>query len=301
MKSALLFLCTLLVVMTSSACDHEKVRTDPIEDRVVKKDEFYLYNISEQQLGVYNKENMKWMPLHKEDNLFQYMFNNDSEYVVSGHSIDNQFVLLKLSEDRKNINKVFELSNDKDCFFPLASDGEKFYYVLYEDEKNTEVIKRSIFTLDENNHVELVKRTDDLITSGLIIDQLLYYTVFDPDKEKYSVYSIDLNQKENEPELVKTNLEARELYRIGNELYFSSRDKIFNNKESFEKKSENFFVGNLMIQIYTDPINGLICTVTNVVNKKVMHTFENPINFEVNDNVLTLYCEGHIYKISTAD
>lgn len=296
MRATFSFLCMFLVVIISTACNNQKEAL-PFQDKVIQGNERYVYNVSKQQMGIYNEEKSHWIPLYEEENVFQYVFNQDSEYVVSGHSTNNQFVLLKLNEDRKELNQIFDLNNNQDCFFPLASDGKQFYYVLYEDERNTEIIKRSIVTFDEKNQMKIIRTTHDLITSGVIIDQFLYYTVYDRDQKYYAVYSIDLNDGEKEPKLIKTNLETRELYKMGHELLFSSRDKIFNDKRSFEKKEDNFFVDHYLIQMGAEPGNGLVGTVTNTESKKVIHTFKNPINFELNGEVLKFYCEGQIYKI----
>lgn len=231
------------------------------------------------------------------DNLFQYVFENDSEYVVSGHSIKNGFVLLKIGKGRTQLTKVFDLNNNNDCFFPLAHKGGRYYYVLYEDEKNTEQIKRSIFTFDENYKMQKILSTNQLITSGLIIDESLYYTVYEPDKDHYVVYSIPLNEAVKQPQLVKSDLETRDLYNIGNELFFSSRERIFNDKKTFEKKYENFVVGNLLIQMYDDANNDMACSITDMNSNKVINIYKQPINFEVKGRFLYLYCEDNLYEI----
>ncbi|KAJ51191.1 ABC-type transport system involved in multi-copper enzyme maturation permease subunit [Clostridium tetanomorphum] len=304
MKKKLFFLFIIFFIVICSACNNESVNSNAIQynHQELNKNEIFLYNIPEEKLGIYDKNRCEWRPLYPKDNLFQYVFNNESKYVVSGHSIENGFVLLKVDENRKSIRKIFDLNNNNDCFFPLANDNNNFYYVMYEDEKNTKNIKRTIFTFDKNNKIHTILNTNDLITSGIIINGFMYYTVCNPNKESYSVYSIDLsNEGEKKAKIVKSDLETRELYNIDNKLYFSSKDKIFNDDQSFDKKYENFFVKNLLIQMYSDSNNDMICSVMDIKTKKIIDKFKYPINFEVKDNLLYIYCNNNIYKLTIGE
>jgi len=261
----------------------------------------FLYSIPDQKLGIYNKDTYVWTPIYDEDNLFQYVFDNDSFYVVSGHSVDNGFVLLKVGEDRKSISRIFDLYNDSDCFFPLARDDENFYYVLYENEKDKENIKRSIFTFDKDNKMQIVLSTKRLITSGIIINGVMYFTVYEPDKNSYSAYALTLKSPEKEIHIVQSNLETRDLFNVNGELYFSSKDKIFNENQTFDKKYENFFVKNLLIQMYSNKNNDMICTIMDINTREIVNEFKYPVNFEVNGDSLYIYCKGNIYKLQLGE
>ncbi|UPK44965.1 hypothetical protein [Paenibacillus pabuli] len=297
-KKRLFLFILLLMLIVNTACDSKSGTTaNQYKDEITQNNSIFLYNISQQQMGTYDKDSFQWSPLYEQDNLFQYVFDHASNFVVSGHSIDNEFVLLQVSNDQKKINKIFDLNNDKDCFFPLAHDGKKYYYVLYEDEKNTEDIKRSIVTIDQNNNLQKIVSTNEMITSGVIIDETLYYTVYKPEKENYTVYSMLLEDNSQHSMLIKEGLETRELYKFKDKLFFSSESKIYNDEKSFDKKHENYFVNNLLIQIYSDSNNDMICSVINAENKEVLDIYKNPINFEIHNNTLYIYCEGGIYTL----
>lgn len=284
----------VLLIILCSACNNEEL----YEEFTIQEDEkILLYHIFSEKLGIYNMNTFEWSPLYPQDNIMQYVFQNESSYIVSGHSVENGFVLLKISEDRKNLKKVFELSNSSDYFFPLADDGSQFYYVLVEDEKDIQKTRESIFTFDENFDIQIIYKSRDKIMSGLIIDRYLYYTVYNQEKDSYSVYTINLDDKEKKPGLIKDNLESRDLFNINNHLYFSSRDKIFNDKQSFEKKMENFFVENLLIQFYDDKNLEPVCTITDIRNNQILNTYKYPVNFAIKDQILYLFTEEQIFEL----
>lgn len=311
MNTNIRYLFMLLLSVILPACSHnstfssqytEKNHGNHVESiqydaQNLTENEIFLYNIPQNRLGIYNKDTYTWRPLYDVDNLFQYVFGNDSEYVVSGHSIHNGFVLLQVSEDRKRMRKIFDLNNDDDCFFPLARNGQQFYYLLLQDEKNDEKKTRSIFTFDGHDKMQIILSTNDLITSGTILDHDLYYTAGDKKKDTYAAYAMDLRKEGEQPKLVKENLETRELYVIDDELYFSSRTQIFNDHQSFDKKFRNFVVNDFLIQMYSDSNYDMVCTVMDIKSKKILHTFKYPINFEVKDDTLFIYCEGQIYTM----
>lgn len=284
----------VLLIILCSACNNEEL----YEEFTIQEDEkILLYHIFSEKLGIYDMNTFEWNPLYPQDNIMQYVFQNESSYIVSGHSVENGFVLLKISEDRKNLKKVFELSNSSDYFFPLTDDGSQFYYVLVEDEKDIQKTRESIFTFDENFDIQIIYKSRDKIMSGLIIDRYLYYTVYNQEKDSYSVYTINLDDKEKKPGLIKDNLESRDLFNINNHLYFSSRDKIFNDKQSFEKKMENFFVENLLIQFYDDKNLEPVCTITDIRNNQILNTYKYPVNFAIKDQILYLFTEEQIFEL----
>ncbi|SEB26024.1 MULTISPECIES: hypothetical protein [unclassified Paenibacillus] len=298
MKKIGAFLCVIFLMIVITACNKgNDMEANPYKDEVNKENEIFLFNITKQQMGRYNKDSLQWRALYEQDNLFQYVFGHTSKFVVSGHSVENEFVLFDVSDDQKKITKIFDMKNNKDAFFPLADDGQKYYYVLYENEKDTDSINRSVFTFDENNEIQILFNTNEKITSGTIVNSTLYYTVYEPGKDSYTVYSFPLNGTDKQVSVVKQGQPTRELYNFHNKLFFSNENKIFNDTRSFDKKDENFFVNNLLVQIYSDTNQDLICTVMDTENNEMLGRYKYPINFEVKNNTLYIYCEGGIYTL----
>jgi hypothetical protein len=298
------YVCILLLcLLICTSCKKRDVDNESklYTDLSVYDDKIIMYNIPNECLGIYDKKDCSWSKLYNQDNLFQYEFGGNKRYYVSGNSLANKFVLLEVSEDKKTLHKVFSLNNDNDCFFPLANDDNTYYYILYEDEKNSEDVKRSIFTMDKYNKIQKILTSENYITSGIIIDNILYYTVYEASSDDYSVYSFNLGDKKKQEKLIKSNLETRELYNINGELYYSNITSIFNDKQAFEKKDINYVIEHYLVQIYPNKDCDMICSVTDIETREVLGKYKYPINFELQDNIMNIYCKGMINSIEIGD
>lgn len=293
----------LLCLLICTSCRKEQVDTENklYTDLSVQDNKIIMYNIPNECLGIYDKKDCSFRKLYNQDNLIQYEFGYNKKYYVSGNSIENKFVLLEVSEDKKTLHKVFSLNNENDCFFPLANDDNTYYYILYENEKNSKDIKRSIFTIDKYNEMHKILTSESYITSGIIIENILYYTVYEPSSDDYSVYSINLGDEKKKEKLIKSNLETRELYNINGELYYSNITSIFNDRQAFEKKDINYVIKHYLVQMYSNKDCDMICSVTDIKTREVLGEFKYPINFEIEDNIMNIYCKGMINSIEIGD
>ena len=300
MRKIVMIVSALLLIITITACNKSsEAESDLYSDKMSGENEILLYHIAKQQMGTYNKATFQWKPQYDKENVFQYVFGNMSKWVVSGHSIENDFVLLTVSEDQKKIDKVLGMQNNQDAFFPLTDDGSNYYYVLYEDEKNTNEIKRSIFKFDDKNNIEILLSTNEMITSGVIIESTLYYTAYNQKNDRYTAYSFPLNEKGTDVKarVVKRGLTTSELYNVKGELYFSSENKIFNDKRTFNKKDENFFVDHVLVQFNQDANQALVCVVVNTDTNEELGRYQRPVNFEKIDNTIVIYCEDGLFTL----
>lgn len=300
MRKIVIILSAVLLIITITACNKKsEAESNLYQDKVSGENEILLYHLAKQQMGTYNKSTFQWKPLYEKESVFQYVFGNASKFVVSGNSIENNFVLLTVSEDQKKMTKILGMKNNQDIFFPLADDGSNYYYVLYEDEKNANEIKRSIFKLDDKNNIEILLSTNEMITSGVIIESTLYYTAYDQKNDSYTAYSFSLDEKgmNAKVKVVKEGLPTRELYNVKGELYFSSENKIFNNERTFNKKDENFFVDHLLVQFFPDANQDLVCIVVNTETNEELGRYKRPVNFENIDNTLVIYCEDGLFTL----
>lgn len=298
------YVCILLIcLLICTSCKKKDIDNESklYTDFSVHDDKIIMYNIPNECLGIYDKKNCSWKKLYNQDNLFQYEFGCNKRYYVSGNSLENKFVLLEVSEDKKTLHKVFSLNNDNECFFPLANDDNTYYYILYEDEKNSEDVKRSIFTLDKYNKMQKILTSENYITSGIIIENILYYTVYEPSSDDYSVYSINLSDEKKQEKLIKSNLETRELYNINGELFYSNITSIFNDRQAFEKKDINYVIEHYLVQMYPNKDCDMTCSVTDIETREVLGEFKYPINFEIQDNIMKIYCKGMINSIQIGD
>lgn len=292
-KGCILVIAILMVVLTF--CGKEDTN-NLYEDISLSNDEIFLYSVVDERIGIYDMKNFTWTTLYDEENTFQYVFDNDSEYVVSGNSINNGFVLLKISEDRKRLNKVFELNNAENCFFPLASGGGEYYYVMYVNEQSQSV-EREIFSFTEDYEIENILESEKKITAGVISENTLYYTVYNDLTDRYNLYSLQLSDNENVPVDLNRELETRDLFFYEGNLCVSDYDKIYCDSTNITKRYLNFIEQDYVIQFYANSKNDMVCTVKKISSGEKMGTFLNPINYSVADNEIIVYCHTGMYRI----
>lgn len=285
----------IMIIMILTGCGED--RPDSIYNEVhLNNDEILLYSLMDDRLGIYNTKEFTWSPLYDEANTFQYVFNNDSEYIVSGNSIENGFVLLQRSPDRKSLKKVFELNNDKNCFFPLASNGRDYYYVMYVNEMS-EVIEREIFTFTEDYKINSILKSNNMITAGVILNNHLYYTVYDRLTDNYDLFSMDMLDIGNGSIDLNIELQTRDIFSFQGNIYLSDYDNIYIDSITIKKEYINYIEGDYIIQFYANSQHDIVCTIKKISTGNNVGTFLRPINYEIIDNEIIIYCEAGMYIV----
>ena len=266
------------------------------EDIHLSDNEIFLYSVVDDRLGIYNTKAYTWIPVYDEDNLFQYVFHNDSEYIVSGNSINNGFVLLKRSADRKSLEKIFELNDDESCFFPLASDGNQYYYLMCVDEKS-DYTERDIFTFTEDYKMETILKSSKKITSGVILNDVLYFNAANQSTDNYDLFSLDMSAIENGPVKLNKQAATREFFCYKGDIYVADVENIVIDSMKISRKYLNFLEQDYMIQFYANNDYDMVCTIKEISSGNNLGTFRYPLNYEIIDNKIIIYCETGIYTI----
>ena len=287
-KIGCILVIMILIIVTLTGCNK---KNSLYEDMNLSNDEIFLYSVVDERLGIYNTKEFTWKPLYDEENTFQYVFNNDSEYVVSGNSIDNGFVLLERSADRKSLKKLFELNNDKNCFFPLATNGNQYYFVMYIDEKS-EFVDRVIFTFKKDFEMQNILESNEMITAGVMLDNILYYTAYNELTDNYYLFSLNMLDIEKGSINLNTELQTRDLFCYKENICVSDYDNIYIDSMKIPKEYINFIEQDYIIQFYSNR-----CTVKNISSGDSLGAFLNPINYEVIDDQIIIYCQTGIYNI----
>lgn len=275
------------------------------------KPNFKLVRERENSIMIYNPFIYKFISYNKktflpetrkinesEKNILQYSFNTKSEYYTSGDSYKNHFEIIKLNKG--SIQSIYALENkETEAIFPLASDDKNIFF-FKADYSNKGLPISKIVSFD-NNTLNEFPNTTGLISDGAILNNLLYYTVYDEKKKTYSLYSLDFSNFSNIPELVKTNLEAKEIFVLNTKLYLSNKDTIYYGNDVFKKASENFYdvESNTLIQINPNPdnYNQLALKIINADNKKEIKAIDNVVGFSIEDYEITVYSYGSIEKV----
>lgn len=293
-KRIIIFLI-LISCYVFSGCSQEKTsKPFQVTDsekifQITNDNELIVYNLFVDMLGRYNTLTGDWTAFIDQPNVYQYSFLQDTSIFTTGHSKNNEFEILKNNNNK--IKSIFKFNNSRDCIFPLAKSNDQYYFLQYIDEgDDTKITQRNIVTLDENG-LNTILSTNQLISYGVIINDLFYYSVYIPDKDVYDVYSFNLLSKKAEPCLIKENLISGQLYCYDGELYFSNLKEIYNNHESFNKKYYNDFLDkyDLLLQLDTNKYNNIEFTLLDLNTKEQVYNSSNVINYEINSNELLLY------------
>lgn len=294
MKKALIFF--ILVSLIFSGCTKQtSVLVSSNEDYIM------IYNPFTYKFVSYNKKTL--LPETKkvnenEKNILQFSFTTKSKYYTSGDCYKRNFEIIKLNNGL--IESVYKLENkDTEAIFPLASDEKNVFFFKADYSKKGLPISK-IVKFDSNTLKEF-PNTNGLISNGAILNNLLYYTVFDESQKTYSLYSLDYSNFTNTPKLIETNLKASELFVLNNKLYLSNNDAIYCKNDVFQKSSMNFYdvESNTLIQINPNPNNDnqLTMKIIKADTKKEIKTINNIIGFIIEKGELTAYCYKGIEKI----
>jgi len=230
---------------------------------VLKDGETFLYSIPLHRMGTYNLNNNQFCLLDDAANLFQYSFvdgKNFTDY-LSGHSIENNFCLLKSEGNRLNVVQKFDENTQ---VFPFAVYDKDYMYLM---QSETESGWISNIAKVVKNKMEPICSIPLKIKKGVFIGDLLYFTVYDESTDSFKLYQAGMT---GEPtyELVKEGLVSDDIYCYGDELLISDNDKIYGQTQTYKKMFFNQFLedGVHLFQISIDDAGDMQCWLTNLEN-----------------------------------
>ncbi|ALF09299.1 hypothetical protein [Parageobacillus thermoglucosidasius] len=257
-----------------------------------------LYNRFTQKLLAYNLATKTIEQQTNRPNYVVYEFNTKSNYYTAGDSHAKDFSILRIHQNQ--IKEIYRLE-DQQAIFPLATDGKRFFFIMLYCDKNGAEIKRSIVRLDAGEH-QLIDypNAKGLISYGVIIHNQLYYTAYDKPTDSYSLYVLDLSDRNNMPQLLETGLEAGELYCLNDQLYRTDKEKIYHGNNVFTKKILNYFDqdSQMLIQIYPNRDATLILDVIDTQTKKHIGSATDVIDFSIEKNEIIVYGQRDIKRIT---
>ena len=157
---------------------------------------------------------------------------------------------------------------------------------------------RSLVEFDGEDLVEHPAVTG-LVSFGALIDDTLYYTVYEEKDNTYSLYEYRIEEPAAIPSKLEEGLSAGELYAVNGELFKSSVDTIYNDRIRFVKKSLNYFdeASRTLIQIYPDANADLVLQAIDMATGKAFSAVTGIIDFRIQDGILTAYGHGKIETI----
>lgn len=255
-----------------------------------------LYHHYEQKLFSYDTNKKAVIEMDKTPNLFQFNFANNSTIFTSGDSINNEYSLIQLSN-----NKITELLKlgENEALFPLASDEDIYFFIhtYYNKQGNEKLDQRELLKIVEPTksvNMEVINQaTGYHFTHGVCIGDTLFFSSYNPAKDDYSVYSIQYKQPNAKLELVKESLESPELYNYNGLLVTSDKHNIYIEEKAFNKSSVNYLYNNTVLGISVNSDSDLELSLIDISNNETYYSMKKNVGFVYNANgTMTIYGEG---------
>jgi hypothetical protein len=255
-----------------------------------------LYNRFTQRLLAYDRKTFAVTQESDAPNYIQYSFPVVSEYFTAGDSIGDDFSVLRVRDNE--IETVVEMPPNTGIF-PLATDGRRYLYTMSEYANGAET-SRVIVSLDPDGTVHPYANATGLTDSGAIIGTTLHFTVFDEQKKKYDLKSLDLRDHEARPRSEASGLPDGGLFVHERKLFRSTGTAIVNGAEAYDCAQYCYFLdgAGVLVRVYVSKAAGLALQVVDTTSKKVLDSRADIIDFAVADGELTVYRVGAIDTIT---
>lgn len=304
-KVLLILLCILFCNL--AGCSSNKNNADIHTDydwlpSIKNKNEVLLYDKYDQRIVAYNKKNYNVTEKNATQNYMQFEFNDLAANIyTTGHSIKNNYKIIEKTND--TINTLHKMK-ENEAIFPFAYLNENNMYFLktsYDSDGNEIYEKRIICQFDmKSKQLREINSTQGLLASnGIIIESVLYFTVYNEVNNNYDLYVLNANNMEN-VKLVNKGLETGEVYNNNGKLWVSGKNKIYDYKDNslqFPKKILNYFYLDKLFQIAINNEGELELTITNVTTKKIETVFEKVVDVRIQDNEICVYTLDKLVKL----
>lgn len=300
MCKSIIYLMCLSIGFFLSGCNQTLTNDNVLKyPPIDNNEERYLYNRFDQKLLVYNTNLNTVVKAITEANFFQYEFPQQTEFYISGHSFDNDFEILQITDHK--IQSLLTL-NENEGVFPVAN-NEKYYIVTHSfyDINGIEIENlRKLCKFDQEKYELLdYENTSGLITKGVIDTDTLYYTVYNKDTDRYSLYSIDLTSTNNTPLLNLENLISDDLLLTNQGIWVSDNSTFYNDDKSFQKDILNYVHPdkNHIIQIGITQDNELVLKIYSIEKEVYITEVTNIVDFQTTSDSIIIYGNGFQKRI----
>lgn len=309
-KNGFVLLLTALVVGLLSGCYDTNDGSASIVQtgfdwlpRAKGEGEILLYDRYDQRFLTYDTSDFSIVEKNDTPNYLQFEFNNiNSNIFTTGHSIENHYKIVQ-KEDKK-ISILYEM-NDNDAIFPLSyqSDEKMFFLKATYDEKGQELYDRRIicsFNMQEKKLVELEKTKGLRISSGTIVNDILYFTVYVSEMDRYKLYKIDTLNMQQIPILIESGLISGDIYNNNDRLWVSDDTKLYEYQKDtnvYPKKALNYFYKDKLLQIQPNLEGNLELIVTDIASGQIENIINNIVDFRIVDKNLRMYTMRNIIDL----
>lgn len=258
--------------------------------------EILLYDKYDQRIITYDIDQHKVIQKNNTLNYLQFEFNDlTSDIYTTGHSIENDYKIIKLGKDKIDI--LYE-ADQMEALFPLAYRDPEYMIFLkctYQDNGAELYGDRVVCRFNEKTKTlsEIAETKGMRVTNGAIVGDMLYFTEYDAGTDRYVLYMLSMSGNEK-PILLLDNLAAGEIYSNNDALWISDASKIYcygNDAVCFPKKILNYFYSDNLLQIDISANGSLELIVTNVETKKLEADIEGVIDVRIFDGKIKAYTD----------
>lgn len=306
-KKKLSCVILLILVFILSGCGKNADNETGMIPELSGENSVLLYNKYNAEFVEYDLDKNTYDSLHK-DNVFQYSFkDNDCPYYTSGHSENNDFIIIK-QEDNK-IKKIAAVEKGT-AIFPLAYDKKQHlpYYFKYPDDtkQNDDNSQHStILSIDGNGDEQIIAEDINVGGTGVMCNGKIYYPVYNKEKDMYAVYKIEPST--GVKKRIADNVKSGDLYCAQNKVLFSDEKKIYIPDDPtvhFTKGAENYFYDDMKILVqYVVSDDATLDLVIRNYDNQILKSCKNTVGFTVDKNTVKIYRDGSTdtYKAETND
>ena len=260
-------------------------------------DSIYLINPFTQQLVVYDRGSHQVIASSQTPNHFYYTFSPPTSLYTAGHSFDNGFTLLEISD--RNVS-ILTTAGEHDGLFPLATFGESVFLNKVTYDSNGAQISNTIVVRDGDGGLRSYFDVDGVITYGAIAGDRLYYSVYDDSTELYQVYSLAVGDFSSKPRLERSGLKIGRIYAHHDQIIFPDDTTVQDGDNVFPCTDLCYFYDDpdLFIRVAVDENGDLALTVYGGTSGILLGQAASLVGFTVNDAEVIAYCAGAEVSIS---
>lgn len=260
MRKSLSFVCAIILLLglLSSCSIGGREYADVFKSAYLETNKIYFNYFSSKLLllkaGDAGRE-------ENQEDIIQYPFRNNNAYFTSGSSTENHFKILKLQGN--TLQTVFEVPDQSNsALFPLDEYQGELYFIktIYDDG----MPQSSVICMYQGNQLVELKNTQcQSITSGVIIDGIVYYiSIRDLQNQVADIMKVSLNAPDQSPVVYEANTKSYFLYRFQNELVYTDEQFIYAGEHTYAYESSDYVsfldARQIMIQSHDQKDGGMI-------------------------------------------
>ncbi|WP_152650355.1 hypothetical protein [Demequina aestuarii] len=250
----------------------------------------YVFNPWDQQLVAYDPATGDVADTSGGRELYYYGFPTASTLYTVGDTVERGFEVVEVGEHEVT-TVVAAAANE--AIFPLATDGVQAFFVIYAyDEAGAEQGRRIVRLTTEGGLDTFASFSgpSELVDKGVLVGDILYYSVYDATTDQHTVYSIPAKDPGAAPAVVLEGLESGELYADEEVLLTSDGATVSGGEAEYACASLCWFYDELdiLIRISTQE-EELLLSVIRMEDGNVADAISGVVGFEVHESTLRVH------------